>query len=99
MKEDVRNIAGKLEPTVNAVKHNRIKLFGAIVICTYMFLAFQIIVLTNKGPDDDLLNQELETAQEINFDQEAIDKILSLEAQNIEVKTLFRQARNNPFND
>lgn len=65
----------------------------------YGFLAYRINVLTQAEPTDEVVAQKLNTVPRSKIDQTAIDKMRQLENENIEIKTLFEAARNNPFNE
>ena len=50
-------------------------------------------------PGADALSQQQQTVKQLRIDQNSIDSILELEEQNIDVRSLFKQARENPFNE
>lgn len=65
----------------------------------YGFLAYRINVLTQAEPSDELVAEKLNTGPRTKVDQTAVNKMRQLEKENIEVKTLFEDARNNPFSE
>lgn len=72
-------------------------ILGALGI--YVFLVWQIRHIATLEPTSaDVINKvsELNTPK---LDQDAVDRILQLEGENIEIKTLFNEARQNPFQE
>jgi len=74
-------------------------IFILVFVGIYGFLVFRINTLTASEPSDEAIQERLKTVQRPRIDQNAVDKINQLQAQNIEAQTLFEQARNNPFNE
>ena len=69
------------------------------ILLLYGFLVFQIGSLASKEPDDSSVSEQLNTLKRLKIDQETIDKIEQLEDQNVSVQALFKEARDNPFQD
>ncbi len=86
----LKQIIQKLTPFFVTLRRYSALLFIVMLVGIYSFLVFRINSLTQIEPTDDAIAEKLETV---------IDKINQLQDQNIEVKTLFDQARNNPFNE
>jgi hypothetical protein len=99
MKKDIDKILSKLTPALETVGRHRMVIFIVFFLGIYIFLVYRINGLINSDPDPGALSQQLQTVQRLRIDQTSIDRIIELEEQNIEVKTLFEQARNNPFNE
>lgn len=92
-------ITNKLQPIIEYAKRYRVILFALFLLGMYGFLIYQISVLSQSEPDPTTVSESLSTVKRLQIDQESIDKVLELEEQNVEVKTLFQQARENPFNE
>lgn len=92
-------IASKLQPIIGYAKRYRVILFTLFFLGMYGFLIYQISVLAQSEPDSAAVGESLSTVKRLQIDQDSIDKVLELEEQNVEVKTLFQQARQNPFNE
>lgn len=99
MKKDLDAILTKLRPLSNTFRRYRLTLFILTFLGTYTFLVVHINTLTNQEPDPAELASRKQVTKRLSIDQDSIDRILELEEQNIDVKALFEQARNNPFNE
>ncbi len=96
---NLKLIIKKLEPLLRIFRRYSALVFIVVLVGIYSFLVFRINSLTNMEPDDEAITQKLNTVKRPKIDQSSIDKINQLQGQNVEVKTLFDQARNNPFNE
>jgi hypothetical protein len=92
-------ITAKIQPVIAFIKQHSVTLFAVFFLGMYGFLVYRINVLTEAEPDAAAIGDSLSTVKRLKIDQDSIDKILELEEQNIEVKTLFQEARANPFNE
>ncbi len=99
MKADLQKIITKFKSFGRLI----VKYSGFIVIllalCAYGFIVYRIGALTNKEPNEDEVASQLDTLKKPTVDQNTINKIQQLEDSNVQVKTLFDQARDNPFQD
>ncbi len=74
-------------------------LFFLALAALYGFIVWRINVLSSAPPSaSDLSNASKGTAQP-HIDQTTIDKIQSLKDNNVNVQSLFDQARQNPFQE
>jgi len=76
-----------------------VPIFILLVVGVNGFLVYKINQFSTQEPSSEQVSEQQNIIKRINIDQEAIDKILSLEERNIAVKSLFKEARNNPFKD
>jgi hypothetical protein len=97
MKLDFKDLPAKLAPILEAVKHYLS--FATVIgfIGIYSFLVFRINTLARSDPSEDAVTEKLQTVKQPKIDRSAVEKLEQLEDQNIEVKTLFDNARQNPF--
>jgi hypothetical protein len=95
--KNIKNITTQIQPLLEILKRYSVLIFVIAFVGMYSFLITRINSLTQSEPT--VLSAEQQTIQRLKIDQEAVDKILELEEHNIEVKTLFEQARNNPFTE
>ncbi len=65
----------------------------------YGFLAYRINTLTQAEPSDEAVTEKLKTVPRPRIDKADIVKMQKLEKGNVEVKTLFEDARKNPFTE
>lgn len=70
-----------------------------LVLGAYGFIVYRIGTLTSHEPEDDVVAERLKNLKKPSIDQATIDKIEQLEDSNVQVKSLFDQARDNPFQD
>lgn len=97
MKLEVKDITTKLQPVLLWFKKYAVFIFVLVVLSVYGFLVFRINTLASQEPSDDAVTERLERVQRPKIDQDVLSKIEQLEDQNIQVQTLFQQARDNPF--
>lgn len=74
-------------------------IFIVFVLSVYSFLVWQIGTLSRVEPTDDQIAEQLKTAPRPKINQETLDKIEQLQDQNVAVRSLFKSARNNPFQE
>lgn len=96
---NLKQLIQKTKPLLYKFRRYSALLFILAIVSIYGFLVFRINSLTQLEPSDDAILEKLNTVKRPKVDQSAIDKINQLQGQNIEVKTLFDQARSNPFNE
>ncbi|MDZ7744633.1 MAG: hypothetical protein U5K77_02625 [Candidatus Saccharibacteria bacterium] len=98
MKLDISTILNKLTPVIDIFKRYHMFLFIICFLGIYTFLVMQINTLVHSDPPAQTAT-EAESIKRLQVDEDAIERILELEEQNIEIQTLFEQARENPFNE
>ena len=94
---DLKAIPAKLTPILGWAKRYVAMMFIACLVGACGFLLLRVNSLASGEPDDDAVAERLKTVQRPKLDQAAVDKIQQLKDQNIEVQSLFDQARQNPF--
>ena len=99
MNLELKDITAKLGPSLQGMKRYITFGFVLIVLIIYGYLVFHINTLAAKEPDEDAVTERLKTVQRPRIDDESLQKILQLEGQNIQVQTLFNEARENPFTE
>ncbi|MCA9333020.1 hypothetical protein KDA00_04055 [Candidatus Saccharibacteria bacterium] len=99
MNFEVKDIPKKITPIIEKYKKYNVIAFIVCVAIVFGFLVFKINQYTQIEPSEDAIAEELNTVTRPKIDEKAIEKIQQLEDQNIEVKSLFEQARDNPFSE
>jgi len=99
MNIDLKDIPNKLLALLQWLKKYAIFIGILIALGIIMFLLWQIIYLSNLQPSSTDVTNKLNELQTPKLDQDAVDKILQLEEQNIDIQTLFNEARQNPFQE
>lgn len=97
MNLEVKNISAKIIPVLEGLKRYVVFVFIVVVLVVYGYLVLHINTLASQEPADDSVAERLKTVQRPRIDEDALNKIQQLEDQNIQVKTLFQEARDNPF--
>jgi hypothetical protein len=84
---------------VRAIRRHTTIIFIVSVLSIYGFLIFQINQYSGIEPSEEEIAEQLNIIKRPKIDQETIDKIEQLEDQNVGVQSLFKSARDNPFED
>lgn len=69
------------------------------VLLSFVFIVIRVNLHAQIEPTESELNQKLQNLQQSKIDEEAIKRIQELESTNVDVKTLFKEARDNPFQE
>ena len=72
-------------------------LFLVFVALVYGFVLLRINSLTNAQPSSDAVTSQVRAAQIPHIDQSVLQQLQSLQDNSVSVKSLFNQARQNPF--
>lgn len=99
MKDKLKNIIGKASVLLKKIQKYAVFVFLISIFSVYGFLIFQIGRLSQYEPDEAAVKEQLNTVKRLKIDQNTIDKIEQLEDQNVSVQSLFKSARDNPFQD
>ena len=97
MNLEVKDIGAIILPALEWLKKYAVFIFVIVVLLIYSYLVFYIGGLSSQEPDEAAIAERLKTVQRPKIDEDALTKIQQLEDQNIQVQTLFQQARDNPF--
>ena len=99
MNISLKSLQPKIVGVLHVLQRYMVLIFIFAFVGIYGFLVFRINTLAASEPTEEAVQERLETVQRPRIDQDAVDKIEQLEEQNIEVQTLFNEARKNPFNE
>lgn len=99
MKLELKNLPQKLLPVRVFIKRYIVFIFLMIMLLLFGFIVFRVNQLSQKEPSEDAIAEKLQTVQRPRIDQEALEKIQNLEDQNLQVRSLIREARDNPFSE
>lgn len=99
MKLDFKDLPAKIRPALQFVKRYVVFIFVIIILLIFGFFVFRINQFSQTEPDETAVQEKLQTVQRPKIDQAVIDKIQQLQDQNIQIQSLFDQARNNPFSE
>jgi hypothetical protein len=96
---NIKELANKLKPLISKLQRYIVLIFIAVLVGMYGFLVLRINQFSAAEPSDEAVTEKLQGSQRPRIDQSMVDKITQLQGQNIEVQSLFKQARDNPFNE
>lgn len=99
MNIDLKNLPTKLVAAANWLKKYTLFICILLVLSIYLFLVWQIRHYATIEPSQTDVINKLNELNAPKLDQDAVNKVLQLEDQNIEVRTLFEEARQNPFQE
>lgn len=99
MKTDVKNLPRTILTFLHTVSKYAPVMFTVIVLGMYSYLILHVSSLTQVEVDQTKVLEQLETAKRSQLDQRAVDRILLLQDQNVQVESLFEEARDNPFSE
>lgn len=99
MNLDLKDLGNKLQPTLRFIKRYVSLFFVVTMLAVFGFLVFRINQFSSLEPSEDAIAEKLQSVQRPKLDQAIVDKIQQLQDQNIEVQSLFDQARSNPFSE
>ena len=99
MKSQLNTILAKFHPFVE--RFQRYKTFLSIILIASVlgFIVYRINSLNSITPTESAIEEQLKTSTRPRIDKEVVEKLVNLEAENIQVKTLFNQVRQNPFSE
>ena len=98
----MKNITGIFEKYTESLP--RLKrylpiLFGTLLLVLYGFLVYRIQVLNGAEPAASDLASQGQTAQIPHVDDAVVKQLQSLQDNSTTVKSLFNEARDNPFQE
>ncbi len=99
MKLDTNNLQKIALRCILLFKKYAVFIFVLVGLGIFGFLVFRIRTLSNREPSETAITEKTDQDRPINIDQSAVEKVQELQSTNIEVKTLFEQSRDNPFQE
>lgn len=99
MNLDLKELPQKIKPLISYVQKYRKFLFFILLLAVYGWLVFRINTLSSIEPSEEAISEKLQTAKRPKIDQAALEKIQQLQDNSVEVQALFKQARDNPFQE
>ena len=99
MKIELKDLPVKLKAIAQDLQRYSVIIFATIMLVIYGFLIFRVGTIAGVEPNEEAVTEQLKDAQRLRVDTAAVNKIQQLEDQNIAVKSLFKSARDNPFQE
>lgn len=99
MKQQIEKLLPKIQPLLLLFKK-----YGSFVVVIaflglYVYLVQYIGGLIQDEPSQATVDSTIKPVNRLKIDQDAVQKMTELESQNIEIQSLFDQARQNPFTE
>ena len=88
-----------IQPVLEFIKRFRFVLFLLFFTGIYVFLITSINMLNSSEPSQTAIDSKLEAVKRLDIDEKAVDKMLQLGEENIEIRSEFNEARENPFGE
>ena len=99
MKANINALLARLGLIKAMLNKYRTFLIMMIVIGLFGFIFYRIVTYNQVAPSDTAIEEQLSNSQRPKIDKTVVDKLQNLETQNIQVQSLFNQARDNPFKE
>lgn len=99
MKLKVKSIKILVASKFRLVTKYRVIIFIILVAAIYGYVLTQVNALSNAEPSQDKVTSELNVIRPPHIDKKAAEQLKALQDNSVTVKTLFEQARDNPFSD
>jgi hypothetical protein len=97
MKLDKATLLEQASKLMALVKRFRFITIFVIFSLMYGYILVQVNAINQKMPSDKQVSDKVTALPRPKIDPGLVDKITSLEEENIQVKTIFNDARKNPF--
>ncbi len=95
---DIFSLSKSIAPVTRTVKKYRVMIFLLLLAGIYGFIVFRINTLAGIAPDTSAVPATSE-ASRAHIDEGVAKKIQDLQDNSVSVKSLFDEARQNPFDE
>ncbi|MFI5271323.1 MAG: hypothetical protein ACHQT9_04760 [Candidatus Saccharimonadales bacterium] len=99
MNEQLQQLTKQADPIIQFGKKYMTFIILIIFLVVYILLVFRIDNLSSVTPSQAEVDSKLQTIAQPKIDPKILAKVKQLQNQNIQVQTLFNQARSNPFSE
>ena len=96
---DIKKLSEQLTDTIKKFKSYLPILFVVMLGLVYGFMIYRINVLNQAEPTAGLASTQAKTAQVPRIDPRVVSQLQNLQDNSVSVKSLFDQARSNPFQE
>ena len=94
-----KELAARWVAAARRLRRYNVLLFLAFVALLYGFILLRVNTLTNAEPSSDSVSSQVQAAHVPRIDPAIVKQLQSLQDNSVSVKSLFNQARNNPFQE
>lgn len=99
MNKDLKDLKPLLMNLLHWFKRYGLMIGLVVVSLMYAGLIIQINLLNRRQPTDEQVSEKLEKIVQPSVNEDTVNKLKDLEENSKEVKSLFKNARNNPFQE
>lgn len=92
-----KTIISKLAGYGQRIRPYSFVLFIMLVAGLYSFVLFKINTIVSEQPSSDEVTSQVKAARVPHFDEDVIRQLNKLEDNSVSVQALFKEARDNPF--
>jgi len=97
--KDVKGLGEKFADVLPKLKRYLPYLFGLLILVLYGYLLYRVNVLNTAEPAASDVASQSQTATVPKVDPNLVKQLQSLQDNSTSVKSLFNDARNNPFQE
>ncbi len=99
MKPIIQKTITAVGPAIEFVKKYYVFISLVVVLTIFGFIFYRIGYFNTLEPSASDIEEKLLTVKRPKIDKAVVEKLENLEDQNIQVQSLFNQARENPFKE
>ena len=99
MNIEINNIKKPFTKILSFLNKYRLEIFIIFTCLIFGYMIMKISFYSTQEPTQNAINEKIKTVKLPKIDENAVKNIEQLEDQNIEVQSLFNEARNNPFSE
>lgn len=99
MKLDKSYLTNKIIILATFIKRFRFVIVFAIFSSMYGYILLQVNLIDSKEPTAVQITEKTTKAPHTSIDPKLVEKITSLEEENVDIKTIFNETRKNPFTE
>jgi hypothetical protein len=96
---DIKSIPAKIFEIAQKLKGYSGIAFIVLIAVLYGFVLLRISILSSTEPSEDAISKHVQAAKVLHIDQNVVDQLQSLQDNSVSVKSLFSEARGNPFQE
>lgn len=99
MNLEVKDLPAKIMPLLDKARSYIGFLVVLLILGAFGFVVVQIRNYATIEPTEDAITEQLQGISSSRIDEDAVEAVRNLEETNVDVKTLFDEARDNPFQE
>ena len=99
MKLDSKTLQSLLSTFISVFSRYAVVWFLLFLTGIYGFILFQINAANSAQPSDASVTTQEQAVAAPHIDQAIVEQVLTLQDHSVNVRTLFEQARKNPFSE